>query len=760
MNLHKKLFRDLWIYKGQFFTIFLMTCIGMMAFSGIHAYMDGMDLTSQRYYKENNLQDLWITSKQITDKNLEEIQALEHIKDVNRAFVFTSKLKGYKDVNLESNVIEKNSISKMHVVKGEGFHSKKKGVWMDSYLARHLKLKVGDSIEFKAFNQTIQLKILGLVNTPDHVYFVKDSTEIFPSHDHYGFIYLSSQTFESQIGMSTPFNKAYVDVDSKKYEDQVKKDLLNLDSSFLSITNRKSSVSYAQYKSEVDEGKTYSTVFTAMFLFIAILSVMSTMNRFVRKQRIQIGTLKAIGFSNKKIYCHYIGFGLIISLFASMIGLWLGALTIGNIFLKIEADFFEMPDLKIEILPIVYIVAILTVLSISLVIYLSSHRILKQSASQALRMEVPKVNLKRLNWTLKFKNMKLSSKWNLRDISRNKGRTFASLAGVVGCTMLLVCAFGMYDTINDYFTWEYEVLNQYKNKISLQDSYTQQDLDALTSKYGNHTTQDLSIEFNLNDKTYTKALCVNDSKGMVAYTNHRKEEMKLKDTGIYITEKLAEQYHLKKGDSITWHRLGDDTYYTSKIIGMNRDPQNQQFNMSKTYYESLGLSYHPTAIYTNSTVKKTNGISKISTLSSIQKGMENILQTMKTMVVLLIVFAVILGSVILYNLGVLSFSEKQYQFATLKVLGFKDRQIRSIFIKQNNWIAIVAILIGLPFGYLMLDYIYTNALSEGFDFDATVHLISYAYAIIGTFLVSYIMNLILARKIKSIDMVSSLKANE
>lgn len=184
--------------------------------------------------------------------------------------------------------------------KREGFHSKKKGVWMDSYLAKHLKLKVGDSIEFKAYNQTIQLKILGLVNTPDHVYFVKDSTEIFPSHDHYGFIYLSSQTFESQIGMSTPFNKAYIDVDSKKYEDQVKKDLLNLDSSFLSITNRKSSVSYTQYKSEVDEGKTYSTVFTAMFLFIAILSVMSTMNRFVRKQRIQIGTLKPLDFQIKR----------------------------------------------------------------------------------------------------------------------------------------------------------------------------------------------------------------------------------------------------------------------------------------------------------------------------------------------------------------------------------------------------------------------------------------------------------------------------
>ena len=93
-------------------------------------------------------------------------------------------------------------------------------------------------------------------------------------------------------------------------------------------------------------------------------------------------------------------------------------------------------------------------------------------------------------------------------------------------------------------------------------------------------------------------------------------------------------------------------------------------------------------------------------------------------------------------------------------MGFKDKQIRDIYVKQNNWITILAILIGLPLGYVMLDYIYKNALSDSFDFNASIKTISYVYAILGTFIVSYVMNRILASKIKKIDMVSSLKSNE
>lgn len=759
--LTKKLFRDLWRYKGQFFTIFLMVFIGMMAFSGIHGYMDGMDVSAKSYYQKNNLQDLWITNTNISRSDVKGLKDLQHVQDVNRAYVFHSKLKGYKDVTLETNVLEKNSISKMYVVKGESFSSTSKGVWMDSYLADKLGIHVQDTLKLDISGQTLKLKVKGLVNTPDHVYFVKDSTELFPTHTNYGFIYMSADTFSKEVlqGLEVPFNKAYVDVDSKKNVESVKKKIQD-DFDFISVVDRSDTFSYAGYQSEVEEGQTYAPVFTGIFLMIAMLSVMSTMNRFVRQQRVQIGTLKAIGFTNRKIYMHYIGFGFMTSLIASVLGVLIGYYTIGTMFINMELSYFEVPNMHTVLLPVVWQVLMGVVAGISLVTYLSSRKILKESASQALRLDAPKIKTGNLDWSLKFQKCKLSTRWNLRDISRNKGRTVAACVGIVGCTMLLVCSFGLWDTIESYMDWEYKTINAYAYKVSLNTDYTDAQYDHLIDVYGSSTSQTKSIEFKKAKKKYTESLLVSDGKSKLNVTDHNQKVIKLKSNGIYLTEKLAKKYNVQVGDKIQWHILNDSSWYTSKVVGLNRDPQQQQFTMTKKYYEKKGLMYRADSLYTNKHAKKLDGVSKVSSIGSIRKGMEDMMATMRSVMVLLIVFAILLGSVILYNLGVLSFTEKQVQFATLKVLGFNDKQIEEIFVKQNTWIMLVAICIGLPLGYGLLAYIYTNAIGDTYDFSAVVSFMSYVYAIVGTIVVSFVMNKLLARKIKKIDMVSSLKSGE
>ena len=133
---------------------------------------------------------------------------------------------------------------------------------------------------------------------------------------------------------------------------------------------------------------------------------------------------------------------------------------------------------------------------------------------------------------------------------------------------------------------------------------------------------------------------------------------------------------------------------------------------------------------------------------------------MKTMLVLIISIAILLGGIIIYNLGILSYTEKQYQFATLKVLGFKDKQIENIFIKQNNWVAIVSIIFGLPMGFYLTDWLFKTAIEEHYDFGAFITTRTYILSAIGTFVVSYLVSKFLARKIKRIDMVTSLKGNE
>jgi putative ABC transport system permease protein len=133
---------------------------------------------------------------------------------------------------------------------------------------------------------------------------------------------------------------------------------------------------------------------------------------------------------------------------------------------------------------------------------------------------------------------------------------------------------------------------------------------------------------------------------------------------------------------------------------------------------------------------------------------------MRKMIMLVIFFAILLGVIIIYNMGILSYSEKQYQFATLKVLGFTDKKIKHVFIEQNIWITIVSIMIGFPSGYFLTSWLFKVCLDEAFDFSVHINASTYILASIMTFIVSYLVSRYLARRVKSIDMVSSLKGNE
>ena len=762
-RLSKKRLRDIKQNKMQFFNIFIMVFLGVFVFAGIHAYMDGMEKSADKYYKDNNFQDIWLSGENFSTEDLEKVKNTENVKDAERMLTIKTELENKDGVTLDTNFIESNNISKMYVVDGEEFSKDKKGVWFDSYLAKNLDLKVGDEITVTYQNMKITEKIAGLVNTPDHVYFVKDDTEIFPTHKNYGYMYLSIN--ELPQGMPQIFNQIIVDVDNTDKTQETKANLENNMKSAIAVTDRESSVSYKGYNSEIEEGTTYSGVFTFLFLFIAVLSVITTMNRFVKKQRTQIGTLKALGFKNRKIINHYVGYGFIISLVASVVGLLAGKYGLGTFFLNMEMSYFEVPVYNTVLIPVVYILAIAVVALITLVTYLSCRSILKESAVEALRIEIPKVKSTKFDLTTKgiFKKASISTRWNLRDVGRNKGRSLMAIVGITGCTMLMLCAFGMMDTMKSYLSWEFDKISNFEYKLSLSNNYTDDQFTNITEKYGNETSESFGIEIKNVDKKETNTLTVNDAPNKLKYTNHNKEYMNLKDDGIYITEKLSEKYGLKVGDEITWHIFGDNNWHSCKIVGLNRDPQNQQLNMTKKYYETLGLTYRADTVYTDenlSNAKTIDGVDTIQSIATLKQGMESMLETTETMVVLLIVVSAILGFVIIYNLGILSFTEKQYQFATLKVLGFKDKQIKNIFVKQNLWLTVAGIVIGLPLGFWMLDYIFKSALGENYDFNAYIKPVSYLYAVVGSLVVSIIVNKVLSRKVKRIDMVTSLKGNE
>lgn len=789
--LKKKMFRDIKQNLSQFITIFLMVLIGVMVYVGIEAYMDGMTSAADNFYKNNNIQDLNVMGN-LSNKDLDKIKSLDNVKDAEKKLVVNAIDKDDKDKIYLLSFIDSNNISKFHIMDGEKFDVNKKGAWVDNFYAEKNNLKVGDTIKIKYDTFSLEEKILGLINVPDHIYDVKDESELVPNRENFGFVYLSvneiPESYIKDLVMKEmkitdekifdkyvtnfnykeyiPYNYIMVDVNKKKNVTSVKEDIEDNVSNAKAIVKIEDTLSYQRYQGEIDEGASYVGIFSGLFLFIAMLSVITTMTRVVKKQKLQIGTMKALGIKNSKIVMHYIGYGFFVSLAAAIVGIILGKYFIGTFFLNMEMDYFEVPNGVPVVKPLSYLVALLVVMVVSFITYLTCRKELFKKPAEALRNEVPNVKVSSLNLSTKgiFKKLNFSSKWNYRDILRNKFRTVTAVVGIVGCCMLIVCAFGMLNSMNHFIKLQFEDLYNFNYKLSLKENLKDDELKVLTDKYGNNTSETLTIEIKIGKEREANTIFVTNAGNLVRFQNENGEFIKVnKNNGVYVTRKLAKENNLKVGDTIKWHIYGVNKYYESKIVGLTKDPQVQNLTMTKEYLESLDIDYKPDSLYTNTDlkgVKDIKNVSLVQDINELKNGLESMLSMMKSMIILIIVFAVGLGAIIIYNMGILSYSEKQYQFATLKVLGFSDKKIKKIFVEQNSWITILSIIIGLPTGYYMTSWIFKSVIADNYDFSAYINLSTYLIAIIGTILVSIIVSRMLSKKVNKIDMVSSLKANE
>lgn len=789
--LKKKMFRDIKQNLSQFITIFLMVLIGVMVYVGIEAYMDGMTSAADNFYKNNNIQDLNVMGN-LSDKDLDKIKSLDNVKAAEKKLVVNAIDKDDKDKTYLLSFIDSNNISKFHIMDGEKFDVNKKGAWVDNFYAEKNNLKVGDTIKIKYDTFSLEEKILGLINVPDHIYDVKDESELVPNRENFGFVYLSvneiPESYIKDLVMKEmkitdekifdkyvtnfnykeyiPYNYIMVDVNKKKNVTSVKEDIEDNVSNAKAIVKIEDTLSYQRYQGEIDEGASYVGIFSGLFLFIAMLSVITTMTRVVKKQKLQIGTMKALGIKNSKIVMHYVGYGFFVSLAAAIVGIILGKYFIGTFFLNMEMDYFEVPNGIPVVKPLSYLVALLVVMVVSFITYLTCRKELFKKPAEALRNEVPNVKVSSLNLSTKgiFKKLNFSSKWNLRDILRNKFRTVTAVVGIVGCCMLIVCAFGMLNSMNHFIKLQFEDLYNFNYKLSLKENLKDDELKVLTDKYGDNTSETLTIETKIGKEREANTIFVTNAGNLVRFQNENGEFIKVnKNNGVYVTRKLAKENNLKVGDTIKWHIYGVNKYYESKIVGLTKDPQVQNLTMTKEYLESLDIDYKPDSLYTNTDlkgVKDIKNVSLVQDINELKNGLESMLSMMKSMIMLIIIFAVGLGAIIIYNMGILSYSEKQYQFATLKVLGFSDKKIKKIFVEQNNWITILSIIIGLPTGYYMTSWIFKSVIADNYDFSAYINLSTYLISIIGTYLVSFIVSKMLSKKINKIDMVSSLKANE
>lgn len=753
----RKLFRTAWRYKSQFISMIIMIAIGVGIFLGFNIEWKSIEADTSAFFEETAYADFRLYEE--TGFSEEDMEAIQEIEGVDAATRYLSVNVGIKDTkkSVALNVSENYTVSTMYLVDGEKYDEDSDGIWLSDRFAEQNDISIGDTLTATYTGVEISGEVIGLIKSGENMICVADENQLMPDYESFGFIYISPEKLEKALGAAFyPQINVRSDMEKAELEEAVKDALGRT----VLVTSKDEHMSYAGAQSEAEEGKTMGSILPVLFLAIAVLTMVTTMHRIAANEKVQIGTLKALGFRDRRILRHYTSYGLMIGLFGTVLGIALGY-GIAAIVISprgMMSTYFDIPDWSLVMPGFCIPVIIGTVVLLTLISYLSVKKMLRGTAADALRPYTPKAMKKSVFEKLPFwEKLPFGTKWNVRDVLRHKSRSAMTLVGVIGCMLLLVGGLGMKDTMECFMTMLDEDISNYTTKISLSESADNEKIKELAKDLDGDWMASSGISYE--GETITLEIYQEDNH-LIRFVNEENELMELGDDGVYLCLRLADTAEI--GDTIEFSPYGSEETYRVKVAGYFRSLMTESIVMTDTYADKMGISYHIGSIYTDETAENIEDSTLITGKQDkdmIMDSYDSFMEIMNLMVLIFVLAAVILGTVVLYNLGVMSYVERHRELATLKVLGFRDRHIGKLLISQNVWLTVIGVLIGLPAGVGVLYLLITSLVSE-YELSLTLGVLTYSVSILVTFGVSLVVGWMVAGKNKKIDMVEALKGAE
>ena len=755
--LFKKMLRDIRKHKAQFLSIFLMAFLGVFVFAGVGGESVGLEVNVNDYYNDTNLADGWIYSININDLFLYQVDCLGATTQMERQLVVDSVADFSNDPEITLHFVENNTISKFYLLQGEPLDiDDKNGVWLDKSFADAKGLKVGDNITFKFEGHEIEKEIKGIGYSPEYVYHASQSS-VIPDFSKMGFAYMSYKAFPED---NISYNVLNVKFDGtpENYNDLLS---YHMDGYYSSFVERSEHVSVSQFSEEMDQHKMMSGIFPMVFILISMLILLTTMTRIITHQRTQIGILKASGFKDRSIIFHYVSYGFWLVLVGAILGLILGPMTLPQLFYPSMSATYKLPSWEPAwSMNFVYVAALMVLMSI-FVSYYAVKSISDEKPADTIRPKAPKISTTGFVEKLGiWDKLSFNVRWNWRDAKRNKFRALMTIIGVIGCSALLVCAFGMYDGMNDLKEWEFNQINHYDSKLVIDDEATMSEIDDVASEVNGDKIMESAIEIESGSVKKSGSLLVLNNTDLVTPTDYDWNPIKIEDNEVSISQKMADMLDVGVGDTVKWHIMGSDKWVKTKVDKIHADPTSQGLIMSSDKLEDLDLNYTPTSIVTTEHVDKNySAIKTANSMKDMTGSWDELTEAMWLLIYILIFFASLLAVVVLYNLGLLSFTEIEREIATLKVLGFKTGALRKLLLTQNLWFTAIGFLLGLPVGYFILKIMWESS-GDSFYILPSISPANFILSAVITFALSILVNLMFSRKIKKLDMVESLKSGE
>ncbi len=773
----------------RFFSLMIMSMLGVFAFSGLQATAPDMLNTLDKYLDDYNTYDIKVVSTTgLVDEDIDELKNIDGIEEAEGSYS--------KDVMIENGnketIINISSmpedINKLEIIDGNLPQNDDEIVVEPNMLSEE-NLKIGDVINLNddGFNNK-EAKIVGAVKSS--TYFNSTQTRQERGKTSLGsgtinyYAYMPSQNFKQNY-----YNSAYITVSEAKEKNTSNddyKDLIDnattkikdIGHSNWYIYDRTDDSTYSDYLDDADSIKNLSKIFPVVFFAVAILVSLISMNKMVEEDRTEIGTLKSLGFRNKDIMKKYTLFSLLATIIGSIIGATLGLIILPTMIFNIYGLLFDIPNFQMGLnLTTTLLGFVIALICITGTTIITVNKVLKEKPSDLMRPKAPKAGKRVLLERVKFiwNHINFSNKIIIRNIFRYKKRVIVTVGGIAGCTALMLCGFGLRDSITDIPKRNYEEIFKFdamvyttnldENKIG--EVFSNKDITKVTpSESISVTVDDISANLVVVENNEALSNVVN------LIDNTTGEIDRLEPNKVVITEKLAELENLKVGDKINILDV-DNNQYEYTISAIVKNYFDHYIYIDKETYNASGQNYKTNVVYLDtkelsdeakdslsSELLSNNQILSISYKEDIEESANNMLKSLNKVVLILIVLASMLAYVVLYNLSNINITERKREIATLKVLGFYDKEVDDYITKENIILTIIGIIIGLILGYFLTNVVVSTVEIERARFIHEIKINSYIYSSILSILFTFIVNIITHFNLKKIDMIESLKSVE
>lgn len=788
--LNYKLLRELKINKGQIIAIVSVTTLGIAVFVAFLSCYFNLVLTRDTYYSRYRFHNFSIQLEKAPINTLFKISELKGIKkvkgritkDVSMDMENSSDNKIIRLTSIEH--YNSNIIDGIHLTQGKMFtkNSSEEGVINQQFFNAN-KLKLGDRIQLTANGKKVSIKIVGVALSPEYVYPIRNAQEIMPNPEKFGIVWCSESWVAGIFNMKGFYNELVGEVFENNKTSVLMEDIGKQLKPYgvYAKTEQKNQISNWYLSSEIQGLEVSSTVTPAIFLIIASIILVIMLSRMVNRERTQIGLLKAFGYSNFMVAWYYVKFGGIIGLTGGLSGFALGQ-WMGYGLMSIYVQFYSFPLMRYKVYPWLFISALFISIGCSfLSSIVASFTAIKIMPAEAMREKPPLTSSHTFLEKIEFiwKRLGFTTKIIIRNIWRYPFRALFTVFGVQISTAILIIGYFSQDAMNYMLDHQFNKVQKEDIRITFYKEVGYKAwYESLRFPNVRKTEGLLAQPFELENKWKKKDILITGipkNVSMLKLLDLNNNEIEVSRTGLVLVDNLAKEMGVKVGDWVTIKPL---TRENSKRIKV-------QVSKIVTMYVGTGaymsLEYLSRILNAseliNSLLIKVEDQNKISDLNkylkqvplvatverkseSLENFYKSVGSSMNISNFFLILFSGIIAISVIYNSTVINLTERKREIASLRVLGFTNQEVGRIVFNENIILSLFGVILGLPFGRWICTLMVKAYETELFRFP--FYLSNYTYIISSVIITFFILltNFFLRSKIKSIDMIESLKSRE